>query len=182
MSERFRRAGSPWTLRYVGPNYFIPLWVALTLTTVLSVIWTVAAYKGTLVNKDLAFGIAIAIGPAIALALAARMRRWFEAPLIAFFGYAAAISSWLGCRIYEMGWNFGTAFIDWWAIIMICVTNLLGSLVIWFIVKIVRGTPVVDESRCANCGYSLLGNISGTCPECGTQVTDEPKHTREQIG
>ncbi|MCG8403574.1 MAG: hypothetical protein MI923_00105 [Phycisphaerales bacterium] len=25
------------------------------------------------------------------------------------------------------------------------------------------------------CGYSLIGNLSGTCPECGTPVPDEKK-------
>jgi hypothetical protein len=24
--------------------------------------------------------------------------------------------------------------------------------------------------RCAGCGYALSGNVSGTCPECGTPV------------
>jgi hypothetical protein len=24
---------------------------------------------------------------------------------------------------------------------------------------------------CAKCGYSLIGNVSGTCPECGTMIT-----------
>ena len=24
--------------------------------------------------------------------------------------------------------------------------------------------------RCANCGYSLIGNVSGLCPECGTKI------------
>ena len=24
--------------------------------------------------------------------------------------------------------------------------------------------------RCAKCGYSLIGNVSGLCPECGTKI------------
>jgi hypothetical protein len=28
---------------------------------------------------------------------------------------------------------------------------------------------------CDRCGYSLVGNVSGVCPECGTKVTEERK-------
>jgi hypothetical protein len=28
--------------------------------------------------------------------------------------------------------------------------------------------------RCRICGYSLIGNVSGRCPECGTPVMDAP--------
>jgi hypothetical protein len=27
------------------------------------------------------------------------------------------------------------------------------------------------EGRCTRCGYDLTGNVSGTCPECGTPIT-----------
>lgn len=34
--------------------------------------------------------------------------------------------------------------------------------------EVVRGlAPFI----CRNCGYSLIGNISGVCPECGTPVS-----------
>jgi predicted amidophosphoribosyltransferase len=29
---------------------------------------------------------------------------------------------------------------------------------------------VLGLYRCRKCGYSLIGNTSGICPECGTQV------------
>lgn len=29
-----------------------------------------------------------------------------------------------------------------------------------------------DGPACSRCGYDLRGNVSGRCPECGTQVTD----------
>jgi hypothetical protein len=31
------------------------------------------------------------------------------------------------------------------------------------------------NSRCVRCGYALAGNVSGTCPECGTRVTAPPR-------
>jgi hypothetical protein len=30
------------------------------------------------------------------------------------------------------------------------------------------------EGRCFRCGFSLTGNTSGVCPECGTPVPKEP--------
>jgi hypothetical protein len=29
-------------------------------------------------------------------------------------------------------------------------------------------TRLLDQYRCHTCGYSLIGNVSGRCPECGT--------------
>jgi hypothetical protein len=31
---------------------------------------------------------------------------------------------------------------------------------------------------CVKCGYDLTGNLSGTCPECGTAVPNGQKRTR----
>lgn len=28
-----------------------------------------------------------------------------------------------------------------------------------------------DPFKCKKCDYSLVGNVSGTCPECGTRIT-----------
>ena len=40
---------------------------------------------------------------------------------------------------------------------------------------------VMDPCRCRHCGYSLVGNSSGRCPECGAPVeiysVDHPKST-----
>lgn len=32
---------------------------------------------------------------------------------------------------------------------------------------------------CAECGYSLVGNVSARCPECGARVCGSPRQTRE---
>ena len=32
-----------------------------------------------------------------------------------------------------------------------------------------------NHSRCVHCGYSLEGNVSGVCPECGNGI---PPHHR----
>lgn len=28
----------------------------------------------------------------------------------------------------------------------------------------------LKEHRCLSCGYRLIGNVSGTCPECGAAI------------
>ncbi|HWE93601.1 MAG TPA: hypothetical protein VG269_06460 [Tepidisphaeraceae bacterium] len=37
-------------------------------------------------------------------------------------------------------------------------------------VRGIRGVLRVDRGCCQSCGYDLTGNVSGTCPECGTKV------------
>ena len=32
-----------------------------------------------------------------------------------------------------------------------------------------------ESGACISCGYSLLGNVSGVCPECGTVATELTK-------
>jgi hypothetical protein len=49
----------------------------------------------------------------------------------------------------------------------------LGAFV-WFVIGSVRAsrkiTKLSGKPKCRRCGYSLIGNTSGTCPECGTPV------------
>jgi len=36
------------------------------------------------------------------------------------------------------------------------------------------------SNRCLDCGYSIIGNISAVCPECGAALTPLPGATRGQ--
>lgn len=54
---------------------------------------------------------------------------------------------------------------------------------LWMFAAVV-GAPVVIRfvrrpskliGGCANCGYDLTGNVSGRCPECGTEVWTETR-------
>jgi hypothetical protein len=63
----------------------------------------------------------------------------------------------------SMPWGF--------AIVLACgaVGGLVGSAAWW---RWVRPDELRRHQRvfgiCAHCGYSLRGNVSGMCPECGT--------------
>ena len=44
----------------------------------------------------------------------------------------------------------------------------------WGVRRLVHGTAVVSEAlSCSKCSFSLIGNVSGVCPECGTPVDFE---------
>ncbi len=51
-----------------------------------------------------------------------------------------------------------------------------GNMVAWGLCRLFRGEIIVqDGTLCSKCGYSLIGNVSGRCPECGeaSRVTIE---------
>jgi hypothetical protein len=46
------------------------------------------------------------------------------------------------------------------------------------LVRRLRVRDYKAQRRCLACGYSLRGNTSGVCPECGTAVTQDPAQAR----
>lgn len=41
----------------------------------------------------------------------------------------------------------------------------------WLGIRWLRGPVIIqDGTLCDMCAYSLIGNVSGTCPECGSQI------------
>ena len=54
----------------------------------------------------------------------------------------------------------------------------IGALV-RFVANKLKEPVVKSESGCYKCGYELLGNVSGICPECGTPI--DPKQ-RKRLG
>ena len=45
---------------------------------------------------------------------------------------------------------------------------LIAILTVWYADRLVVLEARGD--RCKQCGYNLTGNVSGVCPECGTEV------------
>jgi uncharacterized paraquat-inducible protein A len=45
----------------------------------------------------------------------------------------------------------------------------------WTGLKLKRENDLVEQraraGQCTTCGYNLTGNVSGTCPECGTSIS-----------
>lgn len=67
------------------------------------------------------------------------------------------------------------------------IVSLAFDLAIWFAASFIivnrlyrRGTkPRPPEPRCSHCGYSLIGLVTGRCPECGTRFDAERQHGDE---
>ena len=47
--------------------------------------------------------------------------------------------------------------------------GILAGFVAWGVVNHFRPRPI-PPGHCQTCGYNLTGNVSGRCPECGTDV------------
>jgi len=48
---------------------------------------------------------------------------------------------------------------------------VFSALPLWIVVRVRNHWWPVDlHAHCQKCGYDLTGNVSGTCPECGTRI------------
>lgn len=64
----------------------------------------------------------------------------------------------------------GEAALGWWPYTCPVFYGSVGLLVgcVWGLCASRRREP---PNRCRNCAYDLTGNVSGVCPECGTEIT-----------
>lgn len=100
-----------------------------------------------------------------------RIRRWYIALSFVALLHVPIIVIDVADRLLSTpGWLFGRwAFFD--LILGLITISMMASFVAWAVVRRVRGVIVVpDASRCAICGYSLIGNRTGICSECGTPI------------
>ena len=59
--------------------------------------------------------------------------------------------------------------------IVIVAITMAANMAIWGIRRLVSGKVTLwREDLCSACGYDLTGNLSGKCPECGTQTGKGP--------
>ena len=62
---------------------------------------------------------------------------------------------------------FGAASIkDLWAVFPIAMCGFAG----WLLMRDFRIRTWEETGKCRQCGYSLTGNTSGVCPECGAEI------------
>jgi len=74
--------------------------------------------------------------------------------LIIFWPEERTVLNWLTSR----GLRFGAIVLVWCGL----------SMATWGLCRAFRGKVIVqDGTMCGACGYSLVGNVSGRCPECG---------------
>ena len=100
-----------------------------------------------------------------------RIRRWYIALSLAALLHVPIIVIDVAYRLLRTpGWLFGR-----WAffglVLGLITISMMASFVAWALARRIRGVIVVpDVSRCAICGYSLIGNRTAICSECGTAI------------
>jgi hypothetical protein len=57
---------------------------------------------------------------------------------------------------------------------MICILSWVAVVIWWPAVAVLPRRPS-QLAVCRKCGYSLIGNVSGVCPECGTPCVVVPE-------
>lgn len=66
------------------------------------------------------------------------------------------------------------SLLDTWysATIVDCIFDV-ASAVFWVHALVLYlGIIAIKRTRCQRCGFSLIGNVTGTCPECGEAVPE----------
>lgn len=83
-----------------------------------------------------------------------------------------------GCAVWldePFALNFGLPYINSRAgLTLVSLPLWLGiicAVVMGIVFRSVRQRAPVLKPTCSNCGYSLRGNRSGVCPECGEPIT-----------
>ena len=108
---------------------------------------------------------------ATTLCVESRIRRWYiAASFVAALNAPFMMIAFGAGLTGKDGWLFERWFLIKISLLMLAI-SMMFSLTAWAVARRVRGVIVVpDASRCAICGYSLIGNCTGICSECGTPI------------
>ena len=69
-------------------------------------------------------------------------------------------------------WYGGTAIeVPYWLLIVLTIVGARAS--VW--IRQAWRTRRTRRGCCRKCGYDLRMNLSGTCPECGTAISESPR-------
>jgi hypothetical protein len=110
------------------------------------------------------------------------VRRWktWRSPLVLGLAYGGIVLSWMILARYVITdpwarwfeeWILGPDFFWIYGAGPIVPVYTLIPLVSFAVFRVLSGRVVVqDGTLCAQCGYCLIGNVSGVCPECGWPI------------
>ena len=117
----------------------------------------------------------------LALALALAGAPWYLSLAVALAPFVIVVSVDWYVRARHMTDVQGLTLRSfWWLGVTLCGwacagAAALGLLAGWVLRRALRLAPKADDSVCCKCGYCLIGNVSGRCPECGTPIADAPR-------
>ena len=113
-----------------------------------------------------------AVHAGVVIGAVAWVRRWQTRSV-----WIACLSEFFGALLvgYGTAWVFAVGPPDY------AVIGQIGGTLLGMVLAEVCKRPQVDPIACQECGYSLRGNVSGVCPECGQAVpSDQMKTLNEQ--
>ena len=96
-----------------------------------------------------------------------------EFRLVAACGMLVCLADWGVVIIIKLNLYWGNFLMSYWLYeIGILLLKGFGVFWIWRALGMAQ-RRLNAELPCRNCNYNLTGNISGTCPECGTTISNE---------
>lgn len=76
----------------------------------------------------------------------------------------------IGARGPTFRWFDSFVTLDGWNMIVFPLWLPLAFMSLLTLVLFIGGRARRIEGLCGKCGYDLRGNVSGVCPECGTEI------------
>ena len=145
-------------------------WTGLVACAMLVVAWVTSLRFG--VSWQTSDGCEIEVGAGCLRICATPFRmdeRWW--PTIYDSTAQARWRGWLDRCLYvpsgQTRGTWGRCFVaPLWCLLVV---GLIPTLFLWW-----RDRPLPPD-YCQRCGYNLTGNISGRCPECGTQIAESQR-------
>lgn len=155
-SQQNRRTSAPrWTIRIVPPGYFIRNHYVIVMASLLAVI------SGAICpREDWAEVTAIALGPATILIIGSRLR-WHSVPVFTAVHFPTLFLMFLLKAAQTSSLSYALDRFDFGIIAKIGLVSLFASEVIWVLMRMFRGKPMLETGICTNCYYNLTGNQSG---------------------
>ncbi len=159
--------------RLVRDEYFWRPLTVLLIGLTIGTSWVLVAWAIQDWNREEAWRFWLfLVGVCVAtVCVESRIRRWYIVVFLVASLNAPFIMIALADGLTRRNvWPLGRWFLFEISLGMLAIT-MISSFVAWAVARKIRGVIVVpDASRCAICGYSLIGNRSGICSECGTPI------------